>query len=70
MRKFTVYFLAVSSFEIQAITEKFILRSIQKKSVLKVSQRGDILSPVPITRRKKGQPQTLTHIMVQILTNT
>jgi len=70
MRKFTVYFLAVSSFEIGAIPEKFILRGIQKKSVLKVNQRWDILSLVPITRRKKGQPQTLTRIMVQILTST
>jgi hypothetical protein len=70
MRKFRVYFLAVSSFDIRAITEKFILRGIQKQSVLKVSQRGDILSPVPITRRKKGQPQTHTRIMVQILTST
>ncbi len=62
MRKFRVYFLAVSSFEIRAITEKFILRGIQKKSVLKVSQRADILSPVPITRRKKqSTPNPYSH---------
>jgi hypothetical protein len=62
MRKFRVYFLAVSSFEIRAITEKFILRGIQKKSVLKVKpEEGHSVTCACNKKKKQSTPNPYLH---------
>jgi hypothetical protein len=69
MRKFRFYFLAVSSFEIGAITEIYVERYPKTISAEGKPEGGHSVT-CAYNKKKKGQPQTLTRIMVQTLTNT